>query len=31
MGLELKSSKTRITHTLYPYEGQVGFDFLETP
>jgi RNA-directed DNA polymerase len=28
MGLELKPSKTRITHTLYPYEGNVGFDFL---
>jgi RNA-directed DNA polymerase len=28
MGLELKPSKTRITHTLHPYEGQVGFDFL---
>jgi RNA-directed DNA polymerase len=28
MGLELKPSKTRITHTLDPYEGQVGFDFL---
>jgi len=28
LGLELKPSKTRITHTLVPYEGQVGFDFL---
>ena len=28
MGLELKPSKTRITHTLDPYEGSVGFDFL---
>lgn len=28
MGLELKPSKTRITHTLCPHEGQVGFDFL---
>jgi RNA-directed DNA polymerase len=28
MGLELKPSKTRITHTLEHYEGQVGFDFL---
>ncbi len=28
MGLALKPSKTRITHTLVPYEGQVGFDFL---
>ena len=28
MGLELKPSKTRITHTLFPHEGQVGFDFL---
>ena len=28
VGLELKPSKTRITHTLVPYKGQVGFDFL---
>lgn len=28
MGLELKPSKTRITHTLIPYEGNVGFEFL---
>ena len=28
MGLKLKPSKTRITHTLFPHEGQVGFDFL---
>lgn len=28
MGLELKPSKTRITHTLLEYQGQVGFDFL---
>lgn len=28
MGLELKPSKTRITHTLEPIEGEVGFDFL---
>jgi RNA-directed DNA polymerase len=28
MGLELKSSKTRITHTLTPYEGSAGFEFL---
>jgi RNA-directed DNA polymerase len=28
MGLELKPSKTHITHTLRPYEGRVGFDFL---
>jgi RNA-directed DNA polymerase len=27
-GLELKPSKTRITHTLHPYEGNVGFDLL---
>ena len=27
-GLELKPSKTRITHTLQEYEGNVGFDFL---
>ncbi|MFB2978548.1 group II intron reverse transcriptase/maturase [Microseira sp. BLCC-F43] len=28
IGLELKPSKTRISHTLVPYEGTVGFDFL---
>jgi hypothetical protein len=28
LGLELKPSKTRITHTLHSYEGNVGFDFL---
>ncbi len=28
MGLELKPSKTSITHTLDTYEGKVGFDFL---
>jgi len=29
MGLELKPSKTRLTHTLHKYEGQQpGFDFL---
>jgi RNA-directed DNA polymerase len=28
MSLELKPSKTRISHTLTPYEGNVGFDFL---
>jgi RNA-directed DNA polymerase len=28
MGLELKPSKTRITHTLAAHEGRVGFDFL---
>ncbi len=28
IGLELKPSKTRITHTLRPYQGVVGFDFL---
>ncbi|EFH81515.1 group II intron reverse transcriptase/maturase [Ktedonobacter racemifer] len=28
MGLELKPSKTRISHTLTPYEGNVGFEFL---
>jgi RNA-directed DNA polymerase len=28
MGLTLKPSKTHITHTLLPDEGQVGFDFL---
>jgi RNA-directed DNA polymerase len=28
MGLKLSPTKTRITHTLTPYQGQVGFDFL---
>ncbi len=28
IGLELKPSKTRISHTLYEYEGNIGFDFL---
>ncbi len=28
MGLNLKASKTRITHTLHEHEGRVGFDFL---
>lgn len=28
MGLALKASKTRITHTLHPHEGHSGFDFL---
>ena len=28
MGLQLKPSKTRITHTLNEHEGNVGFDFL---
>jgi RNA-directed DNA polymerase len=28
MGLQLNLSKTRITHTLDPYEENVGFDFL---
>ncbi len=28
MGLHMNSKKTRITHTLTPYEGNVGFDFL---
>lgn len=28
MGLEMKPSKTRITHTLKEYEGTVGFEFL---
>jgi RNA-directed DNA polymerase len=28
MGLELKPSKTQITHTFYKYEGKVGLDFL---
>src|SRR6266496_527969 len=28
MGLRLHADKTRFTHTLTPYQGQVGFDFL---
>ncbi len=28
IGLELKPSKTRISHTLKEYEGNIGFDFL---
>jgi RNA-directed DNA polymerase len=28
MGLEIKASKTRLTHTLNVYAGTVGFDFL---
>ena len=28
VGLELKPSKTKITHTLLEYQGNVGFDFL---
>lgn len=28
MGLEMKASKTRITHTLEEVQGTVGFDFL---
>jgi RNA-directed DNA polymerase len=28
MELHLHADKTRITHTLTPYQGQVGFDFL---
>lgn len=28
IGLELKPSKTKLTHTLNKYEGNVGFDFL---
>jgi RNA-directed DNA polymerase len=28
MGLQLSPSKTRVTHTLTPHEGNVGFDFL---
>jgi RNA-directed DNA polymerase len=28
IGLELKPSKTRISHTLEKYEGNTGFDFL---
>lgn len=28
MGLQLSPSKTRVTHTLHPINGDVGFDFL---
>jgi RNA-directed DNA polymerase len=28
MGLHLSPSKTRVSHTLHPHEGHVGFDFL---
>jgi RNA-directed DNA polymerase len=28
VGLHLRAEKTHITHTLVPYQGQVGFDFL---
>jgi RNA-directed DNA polymerase len=28
MGLELKPSKTQISHTLIPHQDKVGFDFL---
>ncbi len=28
MGLEMKPSKTRVTHTLHQRDGDVGFDFL---
>jgi RNA-directed DNA polymerase len=28
MGLKLHPNKTQISHTFYPYEGRVGFDFL---
>ncbi len=28
MGLWLSPNKTKVTHTLTPYEGSVGFDFL---
>jgi RNA-directed DNA polymerase len=28
MGLQLHADKTRFTHTLTAYQGQVGFDFL---
>jgi len=28
MGLELKTSKTKLTHTLNELDGNVGFDFL---
>ena len=28
MGLQIHADKSRFTHTLTPYQGQVGFDFL---
>jgi len=28
IGLELKPSKTKVSHTLKPHQGNVGFDFL---
>jgi RNA-directed DNA polymerase len=28
MGLTLSPTKTRVTHTLVPHQGQVGFEFL---
>lgn len=28
IGLQLKASKTHISHTLTPHDGRVGFDFL---
>ena len=28
MGLDLKPSKTRITHTLHSHDDNRGFDFL---
>jgi len=28
MGLELKPNKTKLTHTLKEYEGNIGFEFL---
>jgi RNA-directed DNA polymerase len=28
IGVQLNPEKTRITHTLEPYNGQIGFDFL---
>jgi hypothetical protein len=31
LGLELKPSKTSITHTLDAYEGKVGFDLPSLP
>src|SRR5207248_5240214 len=27
MGLQVNADKTRVTHTLMPYQGQAGFDF----
>ena len=28
MGLELKPSKTKVSHTLKTHQGNVGFDFV---